>query len=187
MLTVGITCWIGENIELPALKRCLESVKNLPVILVNGKWSDMEGDYPTSTPETNELIDSYSNVTHIRSPNKTEAENRTIMFNECKTEYMLYLDTDEWCVFPRGIRQFVNNMDIEKVGYVNYYDEGRGGDCKMIRLVRNPHKLKLKTHNEFMVNPEPVTDGLVIHSDRLYKSEKRKNAMLKRNRDNPIH
>lgn len=142
----------------------------------------MEGDYPESTPEANKIIDSYPNITHIKSPNKTEAENRTIMFQSCKTEFMLYLDTDEWCEWGD-----FDCSHIENVGYVNYYDIGRGGHCKQIRMVRNPQRLKLKTHNEFMKNPEPAPFGLIVHSDRLYKSEKRKKAMFKRNRENPIH
>ena len=69
-LSIGIPVWINDVKQLPELERCLDSVMDFPVFIVNGKWYDIEGDYPRSIPEAIELMESYTNVEIIDSPNQ---------------------------------------------------------------------------------------------------------------------
>lgn len=184
MISFGIVCWIGEDSEVPALKRCLDSVKDYPVILVNGKWNDMEGDNPISTQKARELIKSYDNIKYIESPNQSEAYNRNILYRECETEYLIWLDTDEWVRIEDYFK-----IDIKDRALIHYYDPGRGGYCLMPRVFRNPKRLSnSKYHNSVITQDmEDPPTGITIYSDRKYKSMKRRNAMFKRNKENPKH
>ena len=62
MIVFGISCYISEESQIPELKRCLESVKNYKVILVDGKWYDFRGESDLSLPSARKLINSYTSI-----------------------------------------------------------------------------------------------------------------------------
>ncbi len=198
-VSFGIVCWIDEDSQLPELKRCLDSVKDLPVILVNGKWSDMEGDNPISTQKARDLINSYPNVKHILSPNESEVNNRNILL-KCGTDYMIWIDTDEWAEFPNGIDFFKEELSRrfkdEYCAYSHSYDlKGRGGYFKVKRIIRNPHELEYRIrHNQLYHgsinvydNPIEPIDGLMVHHSKDFRSQASRDKMINRRLSNPIH
>lgn len=204
-VSIGLTCWIGDNSELPELERCLNSLVDFyPVIVVNGKWDDIEGKNARSTPEANELIESYSNVIHFSSPNKPEFHNR----NECLInagkflcDYLIFVDSDEYIEMPLGKEFFLNGLNdvfegkTELCSYAHYFDIGRGGNARMHRIIRYPMFVRMRNrHNEWFFNkidirkrPLKAPRGLVIHSDKSFRKKERHEAMKKRNMENPLH
>jgi hypothetical protein len=200
---IGVVCWIETDEQLPELKRCLESLESFyPVFLVNGKWSDMSGDNPRSTDKANDLIDSYSNIIHIQSPNQPEFINR----NKClelamiwNCDYLIWVDTDEWLEMPLGkdfMLRGIEDHKFEFVSYVHYYSDIFGGSCKQRRLLKYPSFLRHRLrHNELFFGDYEVYKnckktgprGFIIHQDKNYRSVKREQNMLIRNRENPIH
>ncbi len=193
---------IEDNEQLPELERCLESLTDFyPVIVVNGKWNDFEGKNPRSTPEANELINSYSNVIHVQSPSKPEWYNRNMALRiaeNANCDTLFWVDTDEYVEFRIDYDYFINNIDFgdKHTAYVNFWDKGRGGDCHMIRGLTNISEIKLnKQHNAWMVEKKDVfkdpycqvIKGLTIYSEKGYRSNDRECRMKERNARNPIH
>lgn len=202
-ISVGVLAWIESNSQLPELKRCLDSLTSFfPVIVINGKWNDIEGVNARSTDEANELIDSYSNVIHIQSPNKPEFMNRNRYLIQARDyDFLFWVDSDEWVSLPLGVEFFRNGIrDVfkntnQKSCLIHYYDESRGGACMQKRGVLYPGFIRhRKKHNELffgdddiLLNPAPAPRGLVIKSDKRFRTLSRENRMLKRNKENPIH
>jgi len=200
-ISVGLITWIEDNDQLPELKRCLDSLTDFyPVIVVNGKWNDFKGKNPRSTDEANELIGSYSNVIHIQSPDKPEWYNRNLAIdtaNKMGYNILFWVDSDEWVEMPLGLDFFTKSIDFQDkhTCYMHYYDDGKGGNCRMIRLIKDLDKVKInKKHNEWLIDntnifkdPAPAPRGITIYSDNKYRSEDRKIRMKQRNKYNPVH
>jgi len=188
------------------LERCLDSLKDFKVIVVDGKWNDFidNNDSYKSTDGTIELAQSYSNVILLESPNNSEAFNRNQYIIEgmkMGCDIMFWVDSDEWVELPcgydflcHGIERVLN--DPEKHTFlVHYFDVRRGGVCFQKRGIRYPaftrHKGK---HNELWFNNKEVLKnncakapaGLIIHTDKKFRSDEREDRMKKRNYENPI-
>jgi len=194
-----LTCWIEKNTELPELDRCLDSLTDFyPVIVVNGKWDDIEGINARSTPEAVELIDSYSNTIQISSPNKPEFYNRNlclIQAGKMMCDYGIWVDSDEFVDLPCGKDWFVKNL-VRDFSNPNdfcarlYFDEGISR-----RIIRYPMFVRMRNkHNEWFFNGKNVrkdqlkpVDGMIIYHDKTYRSEDRLQKMLNRKKTNPIH
>ena len=197
-ISVGVLVWIEDDSQLPELKRCLDSLVDFDVIVVNGKWNDIPGYNPTSTNEANRLIDSYENIKHIKSPNKMEYENRNIYLEECislKSDFLFWVDTDEWVDMPLGRDFFERGLvDVfkndKKSCYMHYYSDRHGGVSMQIRGVRYPFLVRhIDRHNEIffdneniLSNPTRAPRGLVIKSDKIYRTMDREDRMIKRNK-----
>ena len=197
-IAIGITCWIENNSQLPELERCLDSLTDFyPVIVVNGKWNDIEGTNPRGTAESHELVDSYSNTIQLESPNQPEFINR----NKCLTQagkmlcdYLIWVDTDEYIEIPCGKDWFAKNL-TESFSSSDfcarvYFDEGTSR-----RIIRYPMFVRMNNkHNEWWFNGRDVRktqlkpiDGLIIYHDKRYRSDDTRTKMLNRKVLNPIH
>lgn len=197
-ISIGVLVWIEDNSQLPELKRCLDSLVDFDVIVVNGKWNDMGGLYPESTTEANVLIDSYDNIKHIKSPNKPEYENRNTYLRWCmrsKPDFLFWVDTDEWIQMPfgrdffeRGVRDIFRGDN--KSCLMHYYSDRHGGVSMQIRGIRYPFLVRhIDRHNEIffgkvniLADPAPAPRGLVIMSDKIYRTIDREDRMIKRNK-----
>ena len=200
---IGVVCWIETDEQLPELKRCLDSLQSFyPVFVINGKWNDMSGNNPRSTDKANDLIDSYSNIIHISSPNQPEFVNRNKYLElamKYNLDYLMWVDSDEWIDMPLGKEFMVRGIldhNFDFASCVHYYSKRHGGSSKQKRLIKYPgflrHRLK---HNElFFVDKEVLANcqnksprGFTIYSDKNYRSVGREQNMKKRNMENPIH
>ena len=162
----------------------------------------MSGDNIRSTHKANDLIESYSNVIHILSPNNPEFVNRNKYLDlamKFNADYLIWIDTDEWVEMPLGKDFFERGLeshDFEFASCVHYYSDRHGGVSKQKRLIKYPgflrHRLK---HNELFFGDKEVLRkcqnnaprGLVIYSNKIYRSDERENRMTDRNKNNPIH
>jgi len=204
-VSIGLTCWIEDKFQLPELKRCLDSLVDFyPVIVVNGKWNDMKGENSRSIPEAQDLIDSYPNTIHFLEPNMPEYQNRNkclIQAGKMGSDYLIWVDSDEWIEMPLGIEFFLRGLkDIfsnakDMCSYCHFFDIGRGGNCRMPRIIRYPMFIRMrKKHNEWYFidknirkRPLNAPRGLIIHSDKSYRTDDRHMRMFNRNQENPIH
>jgi hypothetical protein len=199
-LSVGLLVWIEDDSQLPELKRCLDSLVDFNVIVINGKWIDIPGKNHISTDATISLLQSYKNVTLIFSVNNTEAHNRNLALTVSSTlnhDILFWVDTDEYVELPCGYEFFLRGLDFadKMTCYAHYEDEGRGGSCRMVRFIKDIQDVSLnERHNEWLYyghnifkDPHKAPRGLIIHSDRKYRSEERQAKMLNRNKNNPIH
>lgn len=203
-IAVGVLCWIEKDEQLPELKRCLDSLTDFyPVFVINGKWDDFEGNNPRSTDKANDLIDSYSNVIHISSPNKSEAYNRNLYLQLClkwNIDMLFWVDTDEWVEMPIGFefakRGLMDHMDTDDLAScMHYYSEAHGGVGKQKRLLQYPGFLRHHgKHNELFFGDDevlryPVPDaprGIIIYSNKEFRSEDRECRMKKRVEGVPV-
>lgn len=203
MIGIGVVCWIETDEQLPELERCLDSLQSFyPVFVINGKWNDMSGNNPRSTDKANDLIDSYSNIIHISSPNQPEFVNRNKYLDlamKFNLDYLIWVDSDEWVEMPLGKEFMIRGIeqhDFDFASCVHYYSKRHGGPSKQKRLIKYPgflrHRLK---HNELFFGDNEVLGncqnkaprGFTIYSDKTYRSVDRENNMKQRNRENPIH
>ena len=198
-IAIGVLSWIEENSQLPELDRCLDSLTDFyPVIVVNGKWSDVEGTNARGTQESQELIDSYSNTIRLDSHNKPEFYNRNlclIQAGKMLCDYLIWVDSDEYIELPCGISWFKKNL---KETFMNpsdfcsrvWFDNGTSR-----RIIKYPMFIRMRyKHNEWMFNGVdvrkkqlPPIDGMLIHHDKTYRNEERRDKMLNRKVLNPIH
>jgi len=200
-IAVGVLCWIERDEQLPELKRCLDSLTDFyPVFVINGKWDDIEGENIRSTDKTNELIDSYSNVIHIQSPNKPEAYNRNLYLQKSwKYDYLFWVDSDEWVeltcgkeFFERGLRYNFGPNDL--CSFVHYYSDAHGGVSFQKRILQYPGFLRHKNkHNELyfkdidvLKNPIKAPRGLIIYSNKEFRNKDREWRMKKRIEGQPV-
>lgn len=202
-IAVGVVCWIDDDNQLPELVRCLDSlVEFYPVFVINGKWDDISGNFIRSTDKANDIIDSYSNIIHIHSPNRPEFVNRNKYLElamKWDIDYLFWVDTDEWVEMPLGLefaKRGIVDHDFEFASCMHYYSDRHGGVAKQRRLIQYPgflrHRLK---HNELWFGDKEVLKnctnnaprGIVIFSDKNYRSDDREKRMIKRNKENPIH
>lgn len=170
--------------------------------MINGKWHDIDGDNPRSTRKANDMIDSYSNVIHIQSPNRPEYINRNLYYRIAMLfdlDYLIPVDTDEWVEMPLGVEFFLNGLNNDKLDItscLHYYSERHGGVSKQRRLFKYPGFLRHRNrHNRLYFLDREVLQtgtlyaprGIVIYSDKNYRSKQREEKMSLRNKDNPIH
>lgn len=204
-IAIGLVCWIDKITQLPELQRCLDSLTDFyPVIIVNGKWNDINGDNPRSIPEAIELIGSYSNVIYIESPNQPEFINRNkylIQATKMGCDYLIWIDSDEYVEsvnYNNLVKEIDNIFTNEPDKYtflINFYDKRMGGACWQKRGVRHPAFSRHRNrHNELwfvdkqiLKYPAKAPPSLVIHQDKYYRSLEREFIMNKRNHENPIH
>jgi hypothetical protein len=197
-VSIGVLCWISEIEQLPELKRCLDSLREFNVIVVSGKWNDIEGNFPYNIPEANTLIESYDNITHIFSYNKSEAENRNIYLENCNADFLFWVDTDEWIEMPlgkdfflRGLTDLFGKNDYSsQVHWYNHQSNGITSYGKQKRMVQYPSKLRHKEkHNKLYFGVREVLRdeikyhaprGLIIHTEKNFRSRKREEVMFKR-------
>jgi len=203
---IGVVSWIGEKSQIPELERCLDSLTNFyPVIIINGKWSDVKDGNPRSVPEAINLMENYSNVMWFDSPNQPESMNRNkyiIQGMKMDCDVMFWVDTDEWVELPLGYDFLCNGIkDIFKkqpdryTFLVHYFDTTRGGCCYKRRGIRYPTFTRHRNrHNELwfldkevLRYPAKAPRGLIIHQDKKFRTIKRENSMAIRNESNPIH
>ena len=198
---IGIVCFIETIREVEELKRCLKSVESFfPVILIDGKWKDYPSDITTSIPEAQEVIENYSNVIYIKSPNKTEAENRNQYLNY-DLDYLIILDTDEFIQMPLGVDFFKRGLiDVfkgkqELCSYVHAFSKKNGGYVRMQRIIKNPKLLHYsKKHNEILDGktnvlryPLDAPRGLIIQHDKFFRDDDRIKKMKKRNKESNLY
>jgi hypothetical protein len=202
---IGVVCWIETDEQLPELKRCLDSLQSFyPVFVINGKWNDMSGNNPRSTDKANDLIDSYSNIIHISSPNQPEFVNRNKYLElamKYNLDYLMWVDSDEWIDMPLGKDFFIKGIEDtfkdkqEMCAYIHCYSSGRGGPFRTQKLYHYPgflrHRLK---HNELFFiehnvweNPLPAPRGMIVNHEKDLRPELKKQQMLNRRNINPIH
>jgi len=202
---IGVVCWIETDEQLPELKRCLDSlVEFYPVFVINGKWNDMSGDNPRSTDKANDLIDSYSNIIHITSPNQPEFVNRNkylelaMKFN---LDYLFYVDSDEWIEMPLGKDFFIKGIEDtfkdkdQMCAFIHGNSNGRGGPFRTQKLYRYPGFLRhRKKHNElFFIDKNvwkdalPAPRGMIIHHEKDLRPTEKQTQMILRRKNNPIH
>ena len=187
------------------LKRCLDSLKDFKVIVVDGKWNDFidNNDSYRSTDGTIELAKSYSNVTTIESPNQPEWINRNKYIVEGKDcDVMFWVDSDEWVELPcgydflcRSIKYVFEKQNDCYSFLVHYFDTARGGACYQKRGIRYPDIMRhVDRHNQLWFNDKEVLTnycarppmGLVIHTDKKFRTDEREEAMKRRNYENTI-
>ena len=197
-VVIGVVCWIPDNIMLPELKRCLDSLVEFDVILVNGKWDDIKGDNPRSTLEAQIVIDSYANVTHILSPNKSEAHNRNIYLENTNADFLFWVDTDEYIEMPLGKEFFIRGIaDLFKKddyssqvhSYV-HQENGKINMGKQKRLIQYPNKMRHRDkHNKLYFGDKEILAneikyhaprGLIVHADKNFRTKEREQQMLNR-------
>jgi len=189
-----------EISQLPELKRCLDSVKQFRVILVDGKWYDMEGEQHTSIPEAYKLFKKYPNVEVIVSVNRHEWENRNLYLERCKDDdVLIWVDTDEWVETPIPILgEYMNNKlesDKSPMYAVSFKGKAHGaGTYRQNRLVAFPTKTRHRDrHNELWYKDNqiikgklPIVDLILVHHDKSFRSEERETAMRIRNKLKPF-
>lgn len=189
MIVFGICCWIPEASQLPELKRCLDSVKDFKVIVVNGKWYDIEGEHPYSIPEARSLMESYPNVTRIDYANHHEWEARNKYLEECNNDdVLIWLDTDEWFEYDH----FWEARGDTSIGLIDFYNR-IGGLAWQRRIIinaglcrhRDRHNQLWYGNRELFATPLPSIKGIRIYHDKQHRSEKREKAMYTRNRLKP--
>ena len=174
-IVFGVCCWISEESQLGELRRCLDSVKEYRVILVNGKWYDIEGDYPDSLPEAHEIISRYPNVEVITAINRHEWENRNLYLERCnEDDVLIVLDTDE---YVEGVisEQEISDDDSFMVMGVS---KRHGGDVVLKRGIRYPSETRHKDrHNEYWRNDTKlrffgrIPNIFKIIEDKSYRSD----------------
>lgn len=197
---IGIVCYIDKESQLPELQRCLDSVSQFyPVFVIDGKWNDVKGNINTSIDKAYDLIESYSNVIHVLSPNRPEFVNRNRYHRLAmlwQLDYLISLDTDEYVEFTDNKAYFMSNIDDKALcSYLKCTGKGHGGTFETQKLYRYPgfmrHKLK---HNELFFLDKDVRkyaskapDGIIIHHDKDFRDGTQKDKLLTRARLNPIH
>lgn len=165
MLSVGICTYQDRN----GLKRALDSVSPHveEVLVIDGIFTDFDtGDKPKlSTDGTEELCKSYPNVRYIPYPAQQIAKRQKYL-DECKTPFLMVLDTDEWITGNWGA--FYDNLrtcDYSKVYSI-------WGDINHTRVITNPttmeyyerHFLLKRKHHEYIPDqfqPSGITSGVV--------------------------
>ena len=198
MLVFGVACWIYEKSQLPEVKRCLDSIKDYRVILVDGKWYDMEGsDSLLSIPELDDLLADYPNVERVNAPNMHEWETRNIYLERCKPDdILLWLDTDEWFEVTDKAN-FMDNLTkiTTPMFLVDYVDKRMGPNAVRVQGIRYPSETRHRDrHNELWYKDKPAwntavrpaVQGIRHHSDKTYRSEEREKVMLTRNKLKPF-
>ena len=201
MLVIGVVCWITEESQIPELRRCLDSLKEFRVILVDGKWYDMEGEQHTSIPKAYDMFAQYPNVEVIVSINKHEWENRNLYLERCKEDdFLIWIDTDEWLEVNISPLKHIDDLfDYKNTGeqMVSVLFQGKAhgaGIYETKRGVLYPSKTRHRDrHNELWCDGKEITQGrlnnifgLIIHHDKSFRSEGRENAMRIRNRLKPF-
>lgn len=206
-IAVGIPVWINHEEQLPELELCLDSVSEFfPVIVISGKWSDMNHQQNRNIPEADELIDSYSNIIHIESLNHLEPFNRNLYMIQagkmgCNT--MLILDSDESAEFPLGVEFFDEQLSRLKEKHPNHlgfsviHQSARhGGICFTPRVILNPAFTRYRDrHNQMYFMDREVLSwdssklvgGIILNETKDFRSDKRKLIMRERNLRNPLH
>ncbi len=197
MISIGI-CLLTYNC-VDELKDCLESVgKFYPVIVIDGKWKDFEGDHPTSTDGTLDLVESYSNVVTILSPNGSEADNRNLSL-EYATNYncdaVIILDSDERLVLPNGIWAFYRSLDRkirenpQDLGFkITFESKKRGGTSFKRRIYLNPKELNYRGSRDIIYSKDSelrhhcpeICPNIMIVEDQSYRTEGRLKKMVER-------
>jgi len=190
LIVIGICCWISEVRQLTELKRCLDSVNDFKVIVINGKWYDIKGPHPYSIPEARSLLLSYPNVTTINYANHHEWEARNKYLEMCKdTDVLIWLDTDEW--FEMDFHWEVRG-NIPSVALIEFFNR-IGGTAYQRRVIINAGQCRhTDRHNqiwaggkELFANPSPAIKGVRIYHDKQYRSIPREKAMQIRNKLKP--
>jgi hypothetical protein len=203
-VSVGVVCWISEKSQLPELKRCLDSLVDFPVIIVSGKWNDIEGDNHFNIPEANKLIDSYPNVLHKGCYDQSEAYNRNQYLIDNQSDFLFWVDTDEWIEMPLGKEFFLRGLiDLFKkddyssqVHWYSHQPTGKINMGKQKRIIQYPGKLRHRDkHNQlYFGDKEVLRDGikhhaprgLIIHQDKTFRSKQRELDMFNRVEGNII-
>ena len=204
---IGVLVWIESKHQLPELKRCLDSLTDFyPVIIVNGKWKDIIGDNPRSIPEAIELIDSYSNIILIDSPNQLEPVNRNkfiVQGMKMDCDMMFWIDSDEWIELPCGYDFFVKGMEnvFKKQPdclsfHLHFFDPRFGGESLQKRGIRYPAFMRHRDrHNQLWFLDKEVLGhytakpprGLIVYQDKSFRTKEHELEMRRRNLANPKH
>lgn len=183
-IVFGICSWISEVSQLPELKRCLESVKGYRVIIIDGKWYDIDSPLQVSIPEAFEAYKKYDNVEVVTSIGNHEWENRNMYLTRCKMiDVLIVLDTDEYI-----IQEYTPTLpEITKSFHVIGYDKGKGGEVRLNRGYTDPiNSYHNDRHNKVFckgkqLNFDSLCTGITIHHDKSYRSKSREKAMYTRN------
>ena len=199
-VSIGVLCHIPDIFQMPELKRCLDSLKDFPVIVVSGKWNDIESTSDYNHPQLNELIESYANVTHIFTQGLSEAGTRNIYLEECNdtVDFLFWVDSDEWIEMPlgkdfflRGITDLFGVNDYSsQLHEVFHQRDGNDVICKQKRLIQYPSKCRHRErHNSMYYDNKEILAGeiknhaprgLILHSEKSYRSTKRDKYMKSR-------
>lgn len=184
-LVFGICSWISEESQLPELKRCLESVKDYRVIIIDGKWKDIDSPIHASIAQAYATYRQYSNVQVMVSLGRHEWENRNLYLQKCQPgDTLIVLDTDEYVTFEHT--PAVKGLADDSF-HVNGYDKGKGGKVRLNRGYMDPiNSYHADRHNRMFCNSEKLTfnalcEGITIHHDKTYRTPKREKMMLTRN------
>lgn len=194
MLVIGVVCWIHEKSQLPELRQCLDSLKQFRVILVDGKWYDIDHDQLTSIPEAYEMFKKYPNVEVITAVNRHEWQNRNLYLERCTPkDILIWVDTDEWLEVTGDVKelQYRLNPAFEVHFRGKMYTDG---DVRQIRGLMYPSETRhTDRHNqawyqgkEILCNAARPKDCIILHHDKSYRSEEREKAMRIRNRLKPF-
>ncbi len=199
-VSIGVLCHIPDLFQMPELKRCLDSLVEFPVIVVSGKWNDIQSTSNYNHPEVNNLIESYGNVTHIFTQDMSEAETRNTYLEECDdtVRFLFWVDTDEWIEMPlgkdfflRGITDLFDDEDFSsQVHEIMHQRNGVDLICKQKRLVQYPSLLRHKDKHNAMYHGKReilageiknhAPRGMILHSEKSYRSKERDNYMFNR-------
>lgn len=183
-IVFGICSWISEKSQIPELERCLESVKGYKVIIVDGKWYDIDSDKLTSISEAFDIYKKYPNVEAVVSINHNEWENRNIYLAKCNNmDNLIVLDTDEYIIQEHTptLNETVDSFHV--IGH----DKGKGGEVRLNRGYIFPNESRHQDrHNAIFRNGKKLEfnalcKGITIHHDKSFRSPKREKLMYVRN------
>lgn len=186
---VKIAAGINVFNDCRSLARTLESAVGHfdTIYVIDGRYPD----YPTennaekySTDGTSELVDAYPNCKYIKLYAE-QKDKRTRYLKECKYDFLLVLDADEylvttsWPTFQDQLYRYIVQMP-ERDRFYQYQIRYQAEPDKIImlpRLIYNPNRLIYTTHWTLIADPvdnrtvasSSVIDGITIATNDLLR------------------
>ena len=135
-LTLGI-CYYQD---VRGLKRLLDSASPhvSEALVIDGTFTDFGAKPATSDDGSKDLCDSYPNVRYIPYP-ATEVDKRNKYLDECKTDFLLIIDSDEW-IEGSWDNFYMNLQSTNK----NYHCFSVWGCPVNARLIYRPNEMEYK-------------------------------------------
>lgn len=161
------------------IHQCLESIinqtfKNFEVILVD------DGSTDGSLDILKYYSNKYENICYLTQNNKGAGAARNLAFNNCKGEYIVYVDSDDYleATYLEEMLSKIEktNSDIVICGYNSVYEDTEGWNLSII--IANKFNENLKSYNlsfiiwdegEFHPNTLKENDiENILHSNKLF-------------------
>ena len=137
-LTIGCTTYQDSK----SLKRMLDSSAPhvYEVLVIDGPFTDFGNEGNVSTDGTLDVCGDYDNVRYIPYP-ATQVEKRNKYLEECKTDFLLILDSDEW--IEGNWEEFYKNLQwVRETRNPDQYCWGVWGDPNHPRVIYKPTEME---------------------------------------------